>query len=45
VLLMSPLPVHGRDANLIADITKALLDHGVETFTSSDSSSSSLFKK
>ncbi len=27
VLLMSPLPVHGRDANLIADIIKALLDH------------------
>ena len=27
VLLMSPLPVHGRDANLIADIAKALLDH------------------
>lgn len=27
VLLMSPLPVHGRDANLIADIVKVLLDH------------------
>jgi Uma2 family endonuclease len=27
VLLMSPLPVHGRDANLIADIVKALFDH------------------
>jgi Uma2 family endonuclease len=27
VLLMSPLPVHGRDANLISDIVKALLDH------------------
>lgn len=27
ILLMSPLPVHGRDANLIADIVKALLDH------------------
>jgi Uma2 family endonuclease len=26
VLLMSSLPVHGRDANLIADIVKALLD-------------------
>lgn len=26
VLLMSPLPVHGRDANLVADIVKALLD-------------------
>lgn len=27
VLLMAPLPVHGRDASLIADIVKALLDH------------------
>jgi len=27
VLLMSPLPVHGRDASLIADIVKVLLDH------------------
>jgi Uma2 family endonuclease len=27
VLLMSPLPKHGRDASLIADIVKALLDH------------------
>jgi Uma2 family endonuclease len=27
VLLMSPLPVHGRDANLFGDIVKALLDH------------------
>jgi Uma2 family endonuclease len=27
VLLMSPLPVYGRDANLVADIVKALLDH------------------
>jgi Uma2 family endonuclease len=26
VLLMAPLAVHGRDANLIADIVKALLD-------------------
>ena len=26
VLLMSPLPVHGRDANLISDIAKTLLD-------------------
>ncbi len=26
VLLMSPLPKHGRDASLIADIIKALLD-------------------
>jgi Uma2 family endonuclease len=27
VVLMSPLPVHGRGANLIADIVKVLLDH------------------
>ncbi|MBD2472302.1 Uma2 family endonuclease [Nostoc sp. FACHB-145] len=27
VLLMSPLPVHGRDANLLADVVKTLLDH------------------
>lgn len=27
ILLMSPLPMHGRDANLLADIVKALLDH------------------
>ncbi|BAY22828.1 hypothetical protein NIES2100_25920 [Calothrix sp. NIES-2100] len=27
VLLMSPLPVHGRDAHLVADIVKTLLDH------------------
>jgi Uma2 family endonuclease len=27
VLLMSPLPVHGRDANIISDLVKALLDH------------------
>ena len=27
VLLMSPLPKHGRDASLIADIIKVLLDH------------------
>jgi Uma2 family endonuclease len=27
VLLMSPLAQHGRDANLIADIVKAILDH------------------
>lgn len=26
VWLMSPLPVHGRDANLVSDIVKALLD-------------------
>lgn len=27
VLLMAPLPRHGRDASLIADIIKVLLDH------------------
>lgn len=27
VLLMSPLPVHGRDASILADVAKALLDH------------------
>ncbi|MBM3224382.1 MAG: Uma2 family endonuclease [Candidatus Tectomicrobia bacterium] len=27
VLLMAPLPRHGRDASLLADIIKALLDH------------------
>ena len=27
VFLMSPLPKHGRDASLIADIIKVLLDH------------------
>ncbi len=27
VLLMSPLPKHGRDASLITDIIKVLLDH------------------
>jgi Uma2 family endonuclease len=27
VLLMSPLPVHGRDASLIADVAKTLLDY------------------
>ncbi|MBW4565681.1 MAG: Uma2 family endonuclease [Mojavia pulchra JT2-VF2] len=27
ILLMSPLPEHGRDASLLADIAKVLLDH------------------
>lgn len=27
VFLVSPLPVHGRDSSLVADIVKALLDH------------------
>lgn len=26
ILLMSPLPKHGRDANILADVVKALLD-------------------
>lgn len=36
ILLMSPLPKHGRDANILADIVKALLDHrdrNYEAFT------------
>lgn len=36
ILLMSPLPVHGRQANIIADVVKVLLDYlGVdyEAFT------------
>ncbi len=32
VLLMSPLPVHGRDAHLIASIAIALLDHNEQEF-------------
>jgi Uma2 family endonuclease len=27
ILLMSPLPKHGREANIIADLIKVLLDH------------------
>ncbi|GFE70036.1 Uma2 family endonuclease [Chroococcus sp. FPU101] len=27
ILLMSPLPVHGRQANILADVVKVLLDH------------------
>ncbi|NJK66204.1 MAG: Uma2 family endonuclease [Microcoleus sp. SU_5_3] len=27
ILLMSPLPVHGRQANIIADVVKVLLDY------------------
>lgn len=27
ILLMAPLPEHGRDASLLADIAKVLLDH------------------
>jgi Uma2 family endonuclease len=36
ILLMSPLPRHGREANIIADIVKTLLecqDHNYEAFT------------
>lgn len=36
ILLMSPLPKHGRDANILADVVKALLDAGdrnYEAFT------------
>ncbi|WP_017299346.1 Uma2 family endonuclease [Nodosilinea nodulosa] len=32
VLLMSPMPQHGRDASLIADIIKVLLDHGGQEY-------------
>jgi Uma2 family endonuclease len=34
VLLMSPLPKHGRDASLIADIIKVLLDHAGQEYDS-----------
>jgi Uma2 family endonuclease len=27
ILIMSPLPRHGREANVIADVVKVLLDH------------------
>ncbi len=36
ILLMSPLPRHGRDANILADVVKALLDRqdrNYEAFT------------
>ncbi|MDZ8261081.1 Uma2 family endonuclease [Nostoc sp. ChiQUE01b] len=36
ILLMAPLPEHGRDASLLADIAKVLLDHlnrAYESFT------------
>ena len=36
IVLMSPLPKHGREANLIADMIKILLDHlgqNYEAFT------------
>jgi Uma2 family endonuclease len=32
ILLMSPLPIHGRDANLMADIVKALLDRDAREY-------------
>lgn len=34
VLLMSPLPQHGRNASLIADIIKVLLDHHEQEYDS-----------
>ncbi len=34
VLLMSPLPHHGKDASLIADIIKTLLDHANSEYDS-----------
>jgi Uma2 family endonuclease len=36
ILLMSPLPRHGREANILADVVKALLDRenrNYEAFT------------
>lgn len=36
ILLMSPLPKHGREANILADVIKVLLDHenrNYEAFT------------
>ena len=34
VFLVSPLPVHGRDVSLVADIVKALLDHREKDYDS-----------
>jgi Uma2 family endonuclease len=34
VLLMSPLPIHGRDVDLLADVVKALLDHDERDYDS-----------
>lgn len=34
ILLMSPLPHHGKDASLIADIIKTLLDHANREYDS-----------
>ncbi len=34
VLLMSPLPKHGRDSSLIADLIKVLLDHAGREYDS-----------
>ncbi|MBC6422205.1 MAG: Uma2 family endonuclease [Hormoscilla sp. SP5CHS1] len=36
IMLMSPLPIHGREANILADVVKALLDsetRNYEAFT------------
>lgn len=32
VVLMSPLPQHGRDAHLIASVVTALLDHSGQEY-------------
>lgn len=32
ILLMSPLPKHGRDANILADVVKALLDRSERNY-------------
>jgi Uma2 family endonuclease len=34
VLLMSPMAAHGRDASLLADVAKALLDHEGQEYDS-----------
>ncbi|MCW5316929.1 Uma2 family endonuclease [Nostoc sp. KVJ3] len=34
ILLMAPLPEHGRDASLLADIAKVLLDHLEQSYES-----------
>ncbi len=32
ILLMSPLPIHGREANILADVVKALLDSEARSY-------------
>jgi Uma2 family endonuclease len=34
ILLMAPLPEHGRDASLLADVAKVLLDHLEQSYES-----------